>query len=333
MKRELLFLLLFLVGFSCHSQFGTQRLIDNDALSTTMTRSGDLDGDGDLDVVSSLYDEIVWYENLDGFGNFGPPTVLSSGLQQVFSVHIADLDGDNDLDIISSSFDQGTVFWMENLDGMGDFSTTHLISSDVLGGFDVIAADLDGDSDLDVIINISNFKELAWFENLDGLGNFGSKQTVSTTATNGRSVFAGDIDGDGDLDLVSSSSGNNTLTWFENTDGNGSFGPEIIIAGTASAIDGIYGADLDGDNDLDVLAATPVGDQISWHENLDGLGNFGPQEIISIDAGFPLAVYSIDLDNDGDNDVLSAGADFSDGKIAWYENYRRAWLFWCNTDY
>ena len=45
---------------------------------------------------------------------------------------------------------------------------------------------------------------------------------------------------------------------------------------------------------------------------------FGPQQIITTDANGASSVYSIDLDNDGDNDVLSASQ--GDNKIAWYEN-------------
>lgn len=45
---------------------------------------------------------------------------------------------------------------------------------------------------------------------------------------------------------------------------------------------------------------------------------FGPQQIITTDAVEAASVFSIDLDSDGDNDVLSAS--FEDDKIAWYKN-------------
>ena len=46
---------------------------------------------------------------------------------------------------------------------------------------------------------------IAWYENTDGAGSFGSQQVISTAADSARSVFAADVDGDGDLDVLSAS--------------------------------------------------------------------------------------------------------------------------------
>ena len=47
-------------------------------------------------------DKIVWYENVDGIGNFGPPQVITT-LATRANVHAADLDGDGDVDVLSFS--------------------------------------------------------------------------------------------------------------------------------------------------------------------------------------------------------------------------------------
>ncbi|MBX2827521.1 MAG: T9SS type A sorting domain-containing protein [Flavobacteriaceae bacterium] len=306
------------------AQFGTRQVIDDEATLITMVRAGDLDGDNDLDLAASLSDVIVWYENLDGNGNYGPPTTLATGLLQSFAVHLADLDGDDDLDILYTSFDNGWVRWLENLDGQGDFSTPRIIG-DFVGASDIITADLDGDLDQDVIINVSGNNDVFWYENVDGLGNFGPAQLITSTATNARSIWAIDVDGDDDLDVVSSDSGDYTVVWFENLDGNGTFGSENVIVGSALSVIEISIADLDGDLDLDIVTATNGDDRVAWHENLDGLGNFGPQQIITNEADFVRSVYTADLDNDNDMDVISASS--SDGKIAWYENLDGAGTF------
>ncbi|MCB9212537.1 MAG: VCBS repeat-containing protein [Alteromonas sp.] len=121
------------------------------------------------------------------------------------------------------------------------------------------------------------FSGLAWYENLDGAGTFGVAQVVSSTLTNNRSVAAADLDGDNDLDLVAGSSVAETVTWYENTDGLGTFGPQQIIAGAALAVSCVAVADLDGDDDMDVLAGTNAEDKIVWYENLDGVGTFGTE--------------------------------------------------------
>ncbi len=80
----------------------------------------------------------------------------------------------------------------------------------------------------------------------------------------------------------------------------------------------VHAADLDGDGDPDVLSASEIDAKIAWYENLDGLGTFGPQQVITTQALWATSVYAADLDGDGDPDVLSAS--YNDNKIAWYEN-------------
>jgi hypothetical protein len=80
---------------------------------------------------------------------------------------------------------------------------------------------------------------------------------------------------------------------------------------------GVYGSDLDGDGDMDVVSASSNDHKIAWYEN-DGLGNFGPQQVITTNAIGARNVYTADLDGDGDLDIISASG--SDNKIAWYEN-------------
>jgi len=55
------------------------------------------------------------------------------------------------------------------------------------------------------------------------------------------------------------------------------------------------------------------------YENLNGQGDFGPPKVVSDKFNsFPISVYSVDVDGDGDNDVL--GAFNNDGRISWFEN-------------
>jgi hypothetical protein len=287
-----------------------------------MVRSGDLDGDGYMDIVASIFENVVWYRNIDGMGVFETYQELMLGGSTSFSVVISDINGDTFPDLLVSVFSSDSVQWYENLDGQGNFGSAQLISSNVPGIQDAIAADLDGDSDLDVITNTQDDLTLSWFENLDGQGNFGTQQIVTSTVTNGRSVFAEDIDGDDDMDLVCASYGDSSIVWFENLDGQGTFSAEKIIAppDVTAGVNELICIDLDGDNDLDVLSAYTQDDRISWYENLDGLGTFGSERIITEIAGLPTSIYAVDLDNDDDIDVISAGADSVEGVVAWYQN-------------
>ncbi len=153
--------------------------------------------------------------------------------------------------------------------------------------------------------------KIVWYENTDGAGGFGAQQVISTAVDNPRSVFGADVDGDGDLDVLSASLMDHKIAWYENTDGAGSFGAQRVISTTADGLDSVFGADVDGDGDLDVLSG---GDNIAWYENTDGAGSFGAPVILTATDG-SRSVFWVDVDGDGDLDVLSASRN-----IAWYEN-------------
>src|SRR5690606_19789837 len=110
------------------------------------------------------------------------------------------------------------------------------------------------------------------------------------------------------------------LISFINVQGQISFSEQIII----DNLEGLrtpktaYPFDIDGDNDLDLLAASNSNDKIVWYENIDGLGTFSKPNLISTSVNQPTSTYATDIDGDGDLDVLSSS--FSDDKVAWYEN-------------
>ena len=132
----------------------------------------------------------------------------------------------------------------------------------------VYAADLDGDGDQDVLSASLNDHKIAWYENTDGLGTFGHQQVLTKSAYSASSVYATDLDGDGDQDVLSALRGSDEIIWFENTDGFGTFGPQKVITMIANAAVSVYSADLDGDGDTDVLSASQGDDKIAWYENL-----------------------------------------------------------------
>jgi len=140
----------------------------------------------------------------------------------------------------------------------------------------------------------------------------GTKNIISTTADGAVNVFAVDIDGDGDNDVLSGSTLDGEVAWYEN-DGTGNFGSENIISTSGGSA--LYAIDLDGDGDNDMLSTFIT--KVFWHEN-DGAGNFGPENIISNNLTEATDIFAIDIDGDGDNDVIAASD--GDGKITWYEN-------------
>jgi hypothetical protein len=314
--------------------FGAQQVISTMLSDPSSVLAADVDGDGDLDVLSAsefgmMPDaDVAWYENTDGAGSFGAQQAITTIADGTMSIFAADLDGDGDPDVLSASnspFEiESKIAWYENTDGAGSFGAQQVIPGIAPAPNSVFAGDMDGDGDLDVLFasyydHPSYHEErIGWYENTDGAGSFGSQQVISTVAGWGPSVFAADVDGDGDTDVLSASAGDDKIAWYENTDGSGSFGTEQVISTAADGAYSVFAADVDGDGDPDVLSASAGDDKIAWYENRDGSGSFGTEQVISTAADGARSVFAADVDGDGDLDVLSAS--WYDDKIAWYEN-------------
>ncbi len=377
MKRKQLFFLFytfFIFGNFCYAQFGPQKVITTNAEGAFSIITADIDGDGDLDVisVSSFDDKLAWYENRrDGVGMFGSQRIISTSLPDVKSVCTADFDNDGDIDLIANTGFIGEIKYFRNMNGLGSFSQGVLIINEADGFGSVTAADINGDGnpdlisannntgvfwyendgdanfsepreiglnvdrartvrvadfdsdgDLDVLTNSGNGAiVMSWFENMDGLGNFGTRHIIDLNGQFASDMFIADMDADGDLDVVRSAAFINEIAWFENMDGLGNFETKYIITETQESVNQIYVQDIDNDGLLDVVSGSFIeinSGQLVWYKNLDGVGDFSDKITISTEIKAIWGVHSADSDGDGDIDLLSASQ--NDDKVAWYEN-------------
>ncbi|MFG0307335.1 MAG: FG-GAP-like repeat-containing protein [Phycisphaerales bacterium JB040] len=227
---------------------------------------GDIDGDGDLDMVCASgysFDECdpedpecepggtsnsVSIRRNNGDGTFGARTELPAGIDPR-SVVLADLDNDTDLDLVAAMYEE-------------------LFCS-------------------------------VWFN--DGSGAFGSRSnTVIGFGATG--LDAGDVDGDGDTDLVFSREFSNAASVLLNT-GTGSFAPVVDYPVGAARPSAVLLADLDNDSDPEMLVPYQSGDRVRVYWN-DGSGGYAVST--TFNAGDdPTDVVVIDLNQDGFLDVLT----------------------------
>ena len=282
----------------------------------------DVDGDGDVDLVDDPRgadpQPVAWWENLGG-GSFSERRPVSSN--RVHAVDAADLNGDGKVDLLSAAAYDEEISWYENL-GAGDFSAPRPIATDAGPVRTVRTADLDGDGDPDVIFPASldgRDGEVLWYENRGG-GAFGPARHVTPSTDLTRDLFAADLDGDGDADLLGAYSGYGTdeynqAEWIENL-GRGEFSDVRLVRIEDHDDSALRPVDLDGDGALDLLAVGLFDGEVSWYRNL-GRGRFSGQRVI-VEHNRYGGFDTVDLDGDGDLDLIYN--DSLHDAIVWHEN-------------
>jgi hypothetical protein len=221
---------------------------------------GDIDGDGDIDIVMTGIDQqdnalTKLYENQNiGSGTF--VEITGSGLEAVgnSAVEFVDIDNDNDLDIIlaGENNQSNKVTHLYTNNGSGSFSLVANTPFDAVDVGDIAIADTDMDGDDDILISGDGANGIISKLYLnDGTGSFTLLTgTPFAGASAGETDFA-DFDNDGDMDVLITGFGAAIISnVYENLGGN-DFVLADSLAGAYTSSTAI--GDLDGDQDLDIL--------------------------------------------------------------------------------
>ncbi|MCA9171378.1 MAG: VCBS repeat-containing protein, partial [Planctomycetales bacterium] len=279
---------------------------------------GDIDGNGTLDIAyaSLTQDYVGWFADART-STAQPETISELGILGPDAVATFDADEDGDLDAVVAAVEDNAIVWFENVDGDGSFSEGILV--DVLAGaIYVTPADFNADG-RDDILAVGAAGTLAWYENLPG-ADFGPRQMLSDSLQGSEFATAMDVDGDGDFDVIATVNyePNAQIVWYENTDGQGTFGGAHIVDEQLTSPREVAVADFDQDNDLDFAVASLFDNQIVIFTNEDGKGQFEIAQVIPTTQDIPVDVEAGDIDGDGDIDLTFM--EFSGNSAAWIAN-------------
>jgi hypothetical protein len=225
---------------------------------------GDVDGDGDLDLLTTSGGRSqVSVRFNDGAGTFTPGAFDPAVGGTVFNLALGDIDGDGDLDFVTTAGSSNSVFLSIN-DGAGTFSGR---SGPAVGTnpADVALADVDGDGDLDIVT--TNYASGTVSVRLNnGTGLFTAPATTPNPAAGASpgALALGDVDADGDLDLLVTGAGSLVTVLLNN--GAGGFA-SVGTAAVGPSAQGLILADVDGDGDLDLATTSATANTISLRLN------------------------------------------------------------------
>ena len=259
--------------------------------------AADIDGDGAKDIVTGGW----WYRNPGDAGGSWTRNTIGSPLNNYAAAY--DFDDDGDIDLLGTEgkgADANDSFvWAEN-DGSGSFTIHHNVAS--------------GDGDFLQGVAVDRFTPggpiqvaLSWHAANKGVqmltvpadptsGTWGWEKISSTSQDEGLS--AGDIDRDGDLDLLLGTQ------WLRN-DGSGWLA--FTLNGASGMPDRNRLADVNGDGRLDAIVgyeAISTAGKLAWYEQPSSATGTWTEHVISSSVIGPMSVDVADLDLDGDIDVI-----------------------------
>jgi hypothetical protein len=284
----------------------------------THLAAADLDGDLDLDLVvpGRDTDGLAYVLFGAGDGTFATPVPLTVGGQTDW-IELGDIDGDGLLDLVFAYRSRPSGLAVMRGIGGGAFAKVELASfgREVRS---VALRDFDGDGDLDVAgMDYTGFTVLVWSN--DGAGAFAPIGSYRMNdewfgLPNPNSLVAGDIDNDGDADLVVTAIGAGRVDVMLNN-GDATFAPEIgyrppQTAGVQPALSNSALGDMDQDGDLDIVTPWIMGYQFQRVGVLLNKTDQGQPASFDTPVNFNSLISGVswwpalaDLDGDGDLDV------------------------------
>ena len=192
--------------------------------------------------------------------------------------------------------------------------------------YGLATGDLNGDDDADIAAAGSAQKFYDYKDTSGGSGSTWNTNSWSSRPDLVKSTAIGDIDGDGDKDIVTGDTGGK-IYWYENSDGAGGSWTRYTVMSLSGTIYSVEIGDLDGDGDMDIVSGDSY-DDVYVHIN-QGSGTSW-NSIKAFDDNKDIYTVAVaDVDGDGDRDVVAGG---QKKKVYLISNTNGQGTSWTKTD-
>ena len=295
--------------------FSSEMVLATNAQEAQTVKATDMDNDGWIDVVSASQGDntIAWYRNTTN-NTFAPKTIICDTIWQARDFAIVDLDKDGWQDIVTIGTGQSAIVWHKNL-GNGTFENANIIPIGMAATSIAIEAnDINADGWADITIADKNNNIIKTYSRIGNQTDW--LEVNNWDSTNPKDIYIAQAYPNQNNAEVFVASWTTDKIQYHTTITNLIGQVNTIFNPTA-----IEGADFDQDGDEDIVVASHLEDAIVWYDNYQmPVDSTWRKYYITTNALGATSVYAADLDNDGDQDILSAS--LLDDKIAWYENKR-----------
>ncbi|MFH1196473.1 MAG: FG-GAP-like repeat-containing protein [bacterium] len=278
-----------------------------------------IDSDTHPDIVATSWqlNQVAWWKNSGNPVSGWTKTILKTNYTNAHDAQCADIDLDGDTDIVTCNSNPGSVDILYNQNSAQPSWSNVQIGYPFASAKSINIIELDFDNDFDIVAAADGANDIAWWENTGNNSQVWNKKIIENYFDGAAFTSIIDMNNDSKLDIIGSGWSSNQIVYWLCNDLSANDWTQYIVTTTLVFASKGTGCDIDLDGDVDIVALSKdpgdgklvlfINDNFTW-----------TTQILLPDFLGGAALELIDLDNDGDKDII-AGAGIL-GDLYWLEN-------------